>query len=76
MERVRVRKPFWTTKTTLLIVSALVLQLASSTLRILVKIDTLNGTIFGYAIGIWLACTFGFLVRDPVFIHIEEVLDE
>jgi hypothetical protein len=76
MEEVIVKKKFWTWKSGLIITSVGSLVCASAVLRIFTYINTVNQAVSGVAFGIWLACLFGFVLREPIFKHVEALIDD
>ena len=76
MEEVIVKKKFWTWKSGLTITSVGLVVCASAVLRIFTYINTVNQVVSGVAFGIWLACLFGFVLREPIFKHVEALIDD
>jgi hypothetical protein len=76
MEEVIVKKKFLTWKSVLTITSVGMLVCASAVMRIVMQINTINQVVSGVAFGIWLACLFGFVLREPIFKHVEALIDD
>lgn len=53
-----------------------VLICASSVMRIVMQVNTINQVVLGVLLGIWLACLFGFVLREPIFEHVEALIDD
>lgn len=45
-------------------------------MRIIEKLNTVNQTVFGYALGVWLSCTYAFILRKPIYDHIKVVIED
>lgn len=76
LSQIVVRKKFWTAKSGSAIVLSVAFIIISSTMRIVEKLNTANQTVFGWLLGVWLACVFGFILRKPIYIHIQDVLED
>ena len=43
-------------------------------MRVFCDLNTFNQVLFGWAVGIWLACVFAFFVRQPIYTHIKALV--
>ena len=54
-----------------MIVLAISFLAVNGVMRVLCDLNTYNQVVFGWVLGIWLACVFAFLVRQPIYTHIK-----
>lgn len=67
-------KKILTWKSGLVTTFALFLVISNGAIRTRQGINSLNQTVFGWLLGIWLGLVFAFLMREPIYNHIKALV--
>ncbi len=59
-----------------MIIVAILFLAINGVMRVLCGLNTYNQVVFGWILGIWLACFFAFLVREPIYTHIKALVSD
>ena len=70
---IRQRRPIPRCQQVFLFLAVILISLVLGTLRLIFADHALNQVIFGWLLGIWIALTFFYILREPVHTHIEDL---